>query len=530
MLNHLRGKNLGVLEDAAIAPAEGFTVITGETGAGKTLLLGALRLLAGGRPNTNAVGPKADELTAEGLFVDGGAELGVTRIVPRDGRSRAYLDGAIVSAETLEQRLGGLIEIVGQHDQMRLRQPQADIGFLDGALDPDCLVIREQYARAWIAYREAQDDQKRLGGDTMALERELDLVRYQAREITEAGLSAGDDAEMERLATRLRNAGLIRESLSLALSELETASDSLGLAVSALRKAESAEADLGEAHVMAQTSADVTHDLIREIRDAAHEPEDAPARLEEIETRLTRLGELKRKYGKTLDEVLEFGAEAGRRADELDDLLSRAAHIDELLRQRHDGVVEAGRELSEARVRAAARVEGETKAHLQTLGLERATLRIEVEPVDPGPTGSDRASLLFASDPGLEPGPIANVASGGELSRLVLALRLATRPKDIDTLVFDEVDAGVGGATALALGEKLAELAKTAQVLCVTHLPQVAARADRHFVIDRVGATATVTRVEGDERLKELSRMLSGLPDSAAGRDTAAELLQGAGT
>ncbi|MGA7096742.1 MAG: AAA family ATPase [Acidimicrobiia bacterium] len=530
MLSHLRGKNLGVLEDAAITPADGFTVITGETGAGKTLLLGALRLLSGGRPNTSAVGPKADELTAEGLFVDGDSELGVTRVVPRDGRSRAYLDGAIVSADTLEQRLGGLIEIVGQHDQMRLRQPQAVIGFLDGALDADGVVVRDQYARDWIAYREAQDDQKRLGGDTMALERELDLVRYQAREITEAGLSAGDDAEMERLATRLRNAGQIRESLTLALSELETASESMGLAIGALRKAESAGADLGEAQVMAQTSADVTHDLIREIRDAADEPDDAPARLEEIETRLTRLGELKRKYGKTLDDVLEFGAEAGRRADELEELLSRAAHIDELLRQRHDRVVETGHRLSEARLQAAARVEGETKAHLASLGLERATLRIDVEAGDPGPTGSDRARLLFASDPGLEPGPIADVASGGELSRLVLALRLATRPKDVDTLVFDEVDAGVGGATALALGEKLAELSKSAQVLCVTHLPQVAARADSHFVIDRVGSTATVTRVEGDERLKELSRMLSGLPDSAAGRDTAAELLEGAGT
>jgi DNA repair protein RecN (Recombination protein N) len=529
MLIHLRAVNLGVLEDAVIAPADGFTVITGETGAGKTLLLGALRLLAGGKVKSTAVGPSGEESIAEGQFIDRGVEVGVTRVVPQDGRSRAYFDGALVSAETLEQRLGRLMEIVGQHDHMQLRKAHAIIGLIDAAQDERGAAVRAEYSELWLAYREALDDQKRLGGDLMALERELDLVRYQAREISEAGLSPGDDVEMEKLATRLRNAGLIRESLSEAITGLEAASESLGEVVASLRRAGSAGAELGDATGMAETSSDVTSDILREVRDVAENSQDSPDRLEEIEKRLNMLGELKRKYGRTLDEVLEFGAEAVKRVEVLEDLLARAAQIDDLVNKRREAVVRTGRSLSETRAATAKRVEEGVTMHLGALGLKRAIVDIVLEQVEPGPSGLDRASFLFASDPGLVPGPIADVASGGELSRLVLALRLATRSRDIDTLVFDEVDAGVGGATALALGEKMAELSRSTQVLCVTHLPQVAARADRHFVIERSGAVATVRRVEGDDRVSELSRMLSGIPESTAGRDAAAELLAGAG-
>jgi DNA repair protein RecN (Recombination protein N) len=253
-----------------------------------------------------------------------------------------------------------------------------------------------------------------------------------------------------------------------------------------------------------------------------------PAALETIEQRLTALGELKRKYGRTLDEVLEFGADASRRATDLEQLIKKASTIDDLLQRSGAELAEIGADLSTARRAAAQEIAEGTRLHLGALGLPEASVSIKIEPVEAGPTGTDKLEILFASDDRLASGRIQEIASGGELSRLMLALRLATRAEGAGTMVFDEIDAGVGGVTALALGRKLADLARTCQVLCVTHLPQVAAHADDHFVIERAGPRASVRRVDGEDRLTELSRMLAGLPESDHGREAAAELLEGA--
>jgi DNA repair protein RecN (Recombination protein N) len=226
--------------------------------------------------------------------------------------------------------------------------------------------------------------------------------------------------------------------------------------------------------------------------------------------------------------VLEFGADAARRASELEALLDQASSIQDLVASTSRELVDRGQELRAARLAAIEAIEGDTKGHLGALGLPSVALRFVLDITEPGPSGADRVELLFASDDRLEAGAVQEIASGGELSRLVLALRLATRSHDTSTLVFDEVDAGVGGATALALGRKLADLARDCQVLCVTHLPQVAAHADDHYVIERSGPSALVRKVEGEDRLTELSRMLAGLPESERGREAAAELLEGA--
>jgi DNA repair protein RecN (Recombination protein N) len=353
-------------------------------------------------------------------------------------------------------------------------------------------------------------------------------VRYQANEIAAAGLAAGDDQRLESMAFRLKNTEMLRENLMAATDELETAAESTGNVVSRLRKLATIDPGISEQVTTVETIGDLTYDLLRTIRDLAETSHEDPHTLELLEQQLTSLGELKRKYGRTLEEVLDFGADAARRVSELDELLEKASGIDEVVRQSEAELIEVGSRLRMARQAAAKRIEDETRAHLAALGLASAAVTISIEAVDPGPTGADRVDLMFASDDRLEAGAVQDVASGGELSRLVLALRLATRSKDTDTLVFDEVDAGVGGATALALGRKLADLARTCQVLCVTHLPQVAAHADTHYVIERMDATATVRKVDGEERLTELSRMLAGLPESVRGREAAAELLEGA--
>jgi DNA repair protein RecN (Recombination protein N) len=528
MLSHLRARNLGILEDASIDPGPGFTVITGETGAGKTLLLGALRLLVGEKAKQTAVGPFAVEASSEGLFEDGGNEFGVTRVVPRDGKSRAYLDGSLVAAGILEEKVGAVVEIVGQHDQLLLRRSKSVLALVDGVLDETGTRTRDLYDETWARYRTALDDQRRLGGDPMALERELDLVRYQANEISSLGLEPGDDERIESMVARLRNSEMIRENLVAATAELETALEGTGNVVSRLRKLSDVDTALGAQLASAESLSELTHDLLSEVRGIAEASGEDPQSLERLEAQLTSLGELKRKYGKTLADVLEFGTDAEQRASQLVELLEKASGIEDLVKATEGELLVVGTELRAARSTAIEGIEAEARDHLSALGLESASLRFAIEAIDPGPSGADRVELMFASDDRLTAGTVQEVASGGELSRLVLALRLATRASDTDTLVFDEIDAGVGGVTALAVGRKLADLARDCQVLCVTHLPQVAAHADSHYVIERTGATATVRKVEGEDRLTELSRMLAGLPESERGREAAAELLAGA--
>jgi DNA repair protein RecN (Recombination protein N) len=390
--------------------------------------------------------------------------------------------------------------------------------------------VRAAYDEAWARHRSALTDQRRLGGDRMSLERELDLVRYQAGEISAAGLERGDDIRLESMAARLRNAEVILEHLSAATTELEAAGESIGSALSRLRKLADIDPGLGARASDAETVDVLTHELLGAVRELAESATEDPGDLALLEQRLTSLGDLKRKYGHTLEAVLDFGEAAAMRAAELEQLLDRAANIDTLITRSEADLVEVGEALTTARRSAIGQIEDEARRHLAALGLPAATLRFTIEPAELGPSGADRVELVFASDDRLAGGSIQEVASGGELSRLVLALRLATRSKETDTLVFDEVDAGVGGRTALALGRKLADLSRACQVLCVTHLPQVAAHAETHYVIERTGPTAIVREVDGDARITELSRMLAGLPESSKGREAAAELLEGART
>lgn len=530
MLEHLRVANLGVLQDAALDPSPGFTVVTGETGAGKTLLLGGLRLVMGGKADQAAVGPFAEQAQADGLVRKGDTEIGATRIVPRDGRSRAHLDGTLVSAATLEEQLGSVIEIVGQHDQLSITRPAHLLGLIDSALDEEGQEARSAYTTAWDALQQALARRELLGGDQIALARELDLARYQADEIAAANLSPELDESLEIEVSRLRNLEEIRDHIADSVRLVESVSEQVGEVVSHLRKAAALDASLEELAAEADGLASSVAELSRSTRLSGDGLDLDPSGLSELEDRLTALGDLKRKYGRTLAEVIAYGEQTRARVAELEDLIGDSDRVDALVDRGRAQVRRQAGALSEARRRVAATVAGRMKEHLGDLGLSAARVEIEVRDTEPGPTGADRVVMSFASDSRLEAGDIASVASGGELSRLVLALRLATRSEETTTLVFDEVDTGIGGKTALAMGSKLAELARTGQVLCVTHLPQVAAYADTHYVVERDGdGPASVRRVDGEDRVAEIARMLAGLPESEAGRTAAAELLAGAG-
>lgn len=528
-LDHLRVANFGVLEDAAIDPSPGFTVITGETGAGKTLLLGGLRLILGEKPNPGAVGPFADGAQVDGLFVVDDEEVGASRMVPRDGRSRAHLEGTIVSARTMAERLGSFVEIVGQHDQLSITRPSHLLELIDGVLDEEGNEAKEGFREAWSNLQDALRRQQQLGGDQLALARELDLIRYQATEIAGAGLEPGLDERLEMDVSRLRNVEEIREHLVETGRITELLAETAGELVSRLRKASGLDPTLSDLAAQADGLAEAITELGREARTSREGLDTDPSQVEELGDRLTTIGDLKRKYGRTLDEVIAFGSEAARRADELESLIGEADQIDSLVTEAHGGVRRRAEALRTARTRVAGGVAKQMEGHLSDLGLASARVSIGVDEVEPGPSGADRISMLFASDSRLEAGDVGSVASGGELSRLVLALRLSTRSAGTGTLVFDEVDTGIGGKTALAMGAKLAALAAGSQVLCVTHLPQVAAHADTHYVVDRPDDGPAIVRlVSGEERVEEIARMLAGLPESEAGRSAAAELLEGA--
>ncbi len=525
MLQHLAVRNLGVLADATIEPSPGLTVITGETGAGKTLLLGGLRLILGEKPDTTAVGPNEDQAQSDGMFVNGDDALGVTRVVPRVGNSKAFLEGSIVSAVTLSERVGAHVEIVGQHDQLSLKQPSHVLSLIDSALDESAQLILEKYESAWETLRETLARRDLLGDDEMALRRELDLARFQAKEIESAGLDTGEDKRLESLAMRLRNAEEIREHLAETLRAVERMSDDGGETVSRIRKVGELDPASGPLIEEAEAATANIEELAREVRHAVDAVDSDPETLAHVEHRLTAIGDLKRKYGRTVDDVVRFGEEAKERVAELDSLLSTAGEVEKALLQARAVLKETASALTGVRRSAANRIAQLSTSHLDDMGLGGACLEFQFEPTEEGPRGTDRIELWFSSDERLDPGPVQTVASGGELSRLVLSVRLATQKPGTATLVFDEVDAGVGGETALALGQKLADLASGAQILCVTHLPQIAAFADVHYMVERKGGEAKVMQVTEKDRLREISRMLAGLPDSAASHQAAAELL-----
>jgi DNA repair protein RecN (Recombination protein N) len=523
VIDELRVVNLGVIEDATIEPGPGLVVVSGETGAGKTMLLGALRLLLGGTARTDAIGPHGEEARVEGRFV-GEEETVAARRITASGRSRAYLNGSMVAVKELAERMGGRVEVVGQHDHLLITRPGSVRDLLDSSLDAEGQEALRSYQAAWASMREVEAAQHAIGGDRRALERELELVRHQADEITRAGFAGGEDETLTIRSTRLRHAEELQTELTAAYGAVKAA-DGIDEAVGRIRRAESLDPSLGTLGEQAAGIQVQAGDLRAGLRTAIEALGHDPGELEELESRIALLNDLKRKYGADLDEVLFFGAQAAARLDEIGDLLGRADRLESKLGEAQTAVSAAGERLRTARHRIAKEIAGNAVGHLRQLGFGAPVVEIVVTPSQPGVRGADTVELLFSSDEAIAPGPAGRVASGGELSRLVLSLRLASGVGEAAIIAFDEIDAGIGGATALAMGEKLRGLAAGRQVLCVTHLPQVAAFATTHLVVDREGATARVRPVVGEERVGEIARMLSGLPESERGQEHAVELI-----
>lgn len=526
MLEELVVQNLGLIQSATIEFSRGLTVVTGETGTGKTLMLGALRLLKGENAPKGLVGPHGDTLDASALLLLGAGETVVRRTVSSRG-SKAYLDGAIVTAGTLASALEREVAIVGQHDQHTITSVAGVRRLIDRRLDTDGRLALDRYQQAWAVHARTEAEATALGGDIRALEREVEMLSFQIAEIDDAAFADDEEDVLRSRVTKLRSAEELATEISVAIHELgdEGVQQHLESAVRSIRRAGTLDPDLDPSSAQGETILDLVADLLTDLARYADDLTPDAHALEQAEGRLALLGSMKRKYGDTIEDILTFRKDAEARAGAVTALLSSAADIETRLVAALADVEAAGRQLAAARHAAGDRLVADAVAHLTDLGFSDPVLRVDVRNGTPTQTGADTIVLEFASDASLVPAPVSTVASGGELSRLVLALTLAAGGADVGIVAFDEIDAGIGGTTALAMGKKLAALARDRQVICVTHLPQVAAHGDAHLVVTRAGPITSVSTVDGPDRVEEIARMLAGLGGSEVGQQHAAELL-----
>ena len=524
MLSELRAKNLGVIEDLRLSFEQGMTAVTGETGAGKTLIVTAMSLLVGGKAEARMVRSGADEATVEGRFVDMlGQECVLRRIISAAGRSRCYVDGDMVALGSLSERGAELVDIHGQHGHQQLLRVNMQRNALDAfsSIDLDPL-LKSRRRLHDIDARIAE-----LGGDLRTRARELDMVTYQLDELARAELSdADEDLRLQSEEEVLGDAEQLRLALAGAHEDLEGdggALDRLRQGLAKLANTDHLASCASRLRALIAEADDLGAELIKSMDTISQDPE----RLAAVQRRRAVLSELRRKYGPTLSDVVAFRDESQRRHDSL---VATDTAVDCLEDERATVLVEQRKleaKVGAARRSAAKALGAAVQARLSDLALGGARFEVHVGETDPG----DEVSLMFQANLGSPLAPLSAVASGGELARTMLALRLVLGEAggEAETAVFDEADAGIGGQAAVAVGHALATLARRRQVLVVTHLPQVAAFASTQVVVDKrteAGATiALADIVTDDKRVIELSRMLSGMPESEAGHRHAEELL-----
>ncbi|MCU1496932.1 MAG: recN [Acidimicrobiales bacterium] len=525
--------DLGIIDHLSLVLGPGMTALTGETGAGKTMVVGAIDLLLGGRAEASMVRAGAGEAVVEGRFEVDGRELILTRVVPAEGRSRAYVNGRMATAAALADEAVTLVDLHGQQAHQSLLVTRTQRAALDGFADIDLTPLAE----ARQARRVIGEELASLGGDAGARAREADLLRFQADELVAAQLLDQDeDAQLDQLEDLLAGAVSHRESAAGAVAALTDeggAGDGLGLAIAGLDAHAPFDALVERLRsVQAELS-----DVAAEVRSIGEGIDDDPARLAEIRERRQLLVDLRRKYGTasladdgsgtgagTLRDVIAYRDAVIERLGRLEDHDARAADLERQLAEAEAREATAAAVVGQARRSAAPALGAAVEAHLRDLAMPSARVEVSVGAEDPG----DDVTFLLAANPGVEPAPLSRIASGGELARSMLALRLVLGAAP-PVLVFDEVDAGIGGQAALAVGRSLAAMGTDHQVLVVTHLPQVAAFADHQVRVHkevRNGTTvSSAVQLAGPDRVVELSRMLSGTPDSQRVQGAADELL-----
>ncbi len=532
----------------------GLNLLTGETGSGKSIVVDALGLVLGGRASAEMVRSDTEKARITAIFEapkdrkfralleEAGAEaeddeLLIEREVLAGGKSRAFLGNRPVTLTLLRELAPYLGDIHGQHEQQQLFSSEAQLNLLDEFAGVDNQ--RERVAGLFRRWKQVQNELEELNRGEQEKLRLADLWTFQRKEIDAAALKPGEDAALENERLVLRNVAKLQESAGAAYAALYDAPES---ASSQLRAAQKKLEDLTRIDGSLQPVLDTLKAAVigvgeasDAIRDYLDKLEADPNRLEDVESRLALIERLKRKYGATLDEVLAFLADVSAKMDALESSGERKAKLEEELARTSEEYREAAAALTKARKAAAEKLAKKVETELDSLALENAVLRIEVQPANWSEQGADRVEFLISANIGEEPRSLDKVASGGELSRIALALKTsAGQPVRADgvprTLVFDEIDSGIGGSVAEAVGRRLKKLAAHNQVLCVTHLAQVAGFADHHYFVEKREAkgrtVAEIQELTGEARTREIGRMLSGQKVTAEALKHAEQLIK----
>jgi len=554
MLTELNIRNFAIIDELTVAFDGGLNILSGETGAGKSIIIGAVALLLGERASADLIRSHQDEAVVEALFAIGdqdslqalvgemgfgsGDDLVVRRVISRSGKNRVYINGGLASLASLAAIGESLINVCGQHEHQKILKAESHIGILDefGGLTS----LREAYQEIYGRYRLLRERQAELEALRRQRTEREDLLRFQVDEIARAALQPRED---EALADEKRVLGHVQKLIDAAEGGYEILYGKGDSCLAQLRQAAAAVREIRKIDPALKLTEEEMDDLYYRGEEAALTLRDYaqglcfdPARLEAIDDRLELLGRLKRKYGGTLDAVTGRQADAERELGRIASLEDEAAGLTEAVAAERGRLAAAAESLSERRRAAAITLKGAVESEIRTLQMEKARFAMlfrecpeeEQEPFRE--TGVDEGEFFFSANPGEEMKPLRAIASGGELSRIMLALKkVLARTGSVGTIVFDEVDSGIGGATAEIVGQKLKEVARHHQVICITHLPQIACFGDRHYrVVKRVAGERTTTAVallDREERLEEIARMLGGVELTEKTRDHAREML-----
>ncbi len=561
MLRELHISNLAVISDARIEFRRGLNCFTGTTGAGKSLVIGAIELLLGLRSAAEMLRPGADEGRVSGLFEitskellreieaatdisvshDGG-ELLITRRLHASGRTSVSLNGNPITLNMLKQVSEALVDVHGQHDHQYLLKPANQIDVLDQFAE--LWPLRQKFSEVYTKLQETQRRLSELSTDRALREQQLELYRFQANEIDAAELDEAEFEELRARASVLENLEKLKKDVGATHAALYETDGSI---LERLKMMAAVLSELSELDQNLKAIAISVRDSTLQLEDAAFDMgryldklDLDPSELAEVVDRLNTINRLVNKYGDPVSATLAYRAEIGQKIAELeratDDLGSLQADLEPLKRE----LIQIGGELSKARRAAAKKLAPMIESQLAELGMEKATFSVAISPTGPeGETnhvlasGFDQVEFIVQTNPGQTPQPLRKIASGGELSRIMLALKgILAQGDRVSVLVFDEIDANVGGRLGSVIGGKLRNLAKHHQVLCITHLPQIASYADRHLTVrkesDGNQTRTTVRAISGDEQLEELSEMIGGHRITATTRAQAKELLESA--
>lgn len=557
MLQELTIDNLAIIKHLTLTFADQMTVLTGETGAGKSIIIDAVGLLAGGRGSQEFIRRGEEKLSLQGQFAipnDPGFDhlldslgishedgiLIISREIHRNGRNTIRVNGQLINTTTLRQIGAGLVDIQGQNEHQQLMQPETHLGMLDQFAAQAVSPLLQRYQTEYQAYSKLKAAVNKKQANEQQWAQRLDMLRYQVNEIKEADLKANEEEELVSERERLEHFQQISNALQLAVSTFNEGEEQAPVLdqVATVMDAVNGIAEFDDAYDNLSKSLNDAYYALQDVANEASQQLDMlefdDERLAEIEQRLTTIGDLEHKYGDTLADVLKYYAKIKKELDSMEAAADSSSDLEQRLAKAEAELRETGQKLSQARQKAAHELGKKVHQQLKELYMDKA--EFEVHFTNQGreqftPTGIDQVEFYIRTNPGESMGPLAKIASGGELSRIMLALKTIFAQKEgVTSIIFDEVDTGVSGRVAQAIADKIKVIAQHSQVLCITHLPQVAAVAQHHFLIKKSvhdeRTTTHVTPLKENERIEELARMLSGEKITQLTKEHAQELLE----